>query len=165
MRTVSFGIVLPLALALAGCAKPALVDADGQPLSQPLLVASIDNGWVAVDSSQSGIRAVLELRTEERGSDRRGLELFGLQLRFANDLIPPSRLQCQDPTTCRMVSKPVASPEEGGYEESADPREEAVTEVCINIVRAEFELPRAPTPSDSVALIVGESTTLLRWRR
>jgi hypothetical protein len=164
MRPVPFGIACLAATALAACTAPALVDVDGRPLQSPVLVASIANGWVAVDSGPAGTRAVLALHAEVPRTDHQPLEIAGLQLRFGADSIPPSRLHCEVPASCRSVKKPVEDPDEAGVEEPADHREEAVDEMCVHIVRAEFLLPRVPTPRDPVVLIIGDSSTRLEWR-
>ncbi len=102
---------LALAVALAACAAPALVDVDGQRLERPLLVAGVHNGWVAVDSSAGGVRAVLELRAETRPPETPPWEEDGLTLQFAGyPAIAPARLRCEEPRCCRPALGEVGCP-------------------------------------------------------
>ena len=48
------------ALLSVGCPPPALIDPLGHPVSRPMLVASIENGRIAIDSSAAGVRARLQ---------------------------------------------------------------------------------------------------------
>ena len=44
-----------------GCRPPALIDPLGHPVSRPMLVASLEDGRIVIDSSGDGVRAVVEL--------------------------------------------------------------------------------------------------------
>ncbi len=156
----------PMLLLAAGCGSPALIDIDGRPLETPLMVAPIESGWVAVDSStDAGARAVLELKAEAEDPDIPPWDLSTLELRFAGDsALAPTRLRCEDPRCCPVLGESVRCPKkrsQPAVPNQVEPLEEAR---CIHVVRAEFLLPRLPTARDSVTLRIGESSTLLRWR-
>jgi hypothetical protein len=153
-------------LLVAGCGSPALIDIDGQPLERPLMVAPIASGWVAVDSAtETGARAVLELKAEAEDPDIPPWDLSTLELQLPGDsALSPARLRCEDPRCCPVLGESVKCPKKRSrpaVPNQSEPVEEAR---CIHVVRAEFLLPRLPTPRDSVMLRLGDSLTLLRWR-
>jgi hypothetical protein len=154
-------------LSVAGCGSPALLDVDGQPLVRPLMVASIESGWVAVDStSELGPRAILELKAEAEGPDIPPWDLSTLQLHLAGDsALSPARLRCEDPRCCPALGESVKCPKKRSEPGTPNqPEPVAEPDRCIHVVRAEFFLPRLPTAADSVTLELGTSLTLLRWR-
>jgi hypothetical protein len=153
------GAALLSALWTVGCG-PKFEDVHGSGLDA-VMSASIENGWVAVDSTDEGVRAVLQLEAEAaRGT--LPWDLAEMALLFGNDTIPPTRMRCEESAVCRRVTRPVESPNEREVTEIAD-RDEVVV-VCDHVVRAEFILPALPTPADSVVLRLGETTIPLHWR-
>jgi hypothetical protein len=154
------GAALLSALWSAGCGQK-FYDVSGSPLGATLVTAPIENGWIAVDSTAAGARAVLQLEAEaEHGT--LPWDLAEMALLFGSDTIPPTRMRSEESAVCRRVTRPVQSPNEREVAELAD-RDEVV-EVCDHVVRAEFILPAVPTPADSVVLRLAETTIPLRWR-
>ena len=149
---------------LVGCGTPTLIDLDGRPLKEPELLACVQGGWLAVDSSDSGIRAVLKMRGESDAVDRTPWDLSTLELRVgAEDPVAPSRLSNEDPR-CSAAKPRSAEPAREAQAEAAD-RPPAETGLrCLHVVRVEFILPRLPTADDSVTLKVGDKTSPVRWR-
>ena len=155
-----------LILYTLGCGTPTLLDVDGQVVRRPLLVARVANGWVAVDSSGGAARAVLELRAETARDDVPPWQVGGLHLQFGSgELLKPARVRCDAPKCCPPRPQEPELPTEREVPEVEEPAEEVAEGTCLHVVRAEFRLPRVPTPADSVALKVGESVTVLAWRR
>lgn len=124
--------------------------------------ASIENGWVAVDSTDEGVRAVLQLEAEAPQGTL-PWDLAEMALLFEGDTIPPTRLRCEESAVCRRVTRPVRSPNERAVAEPPVLDEEEVV-VCDHIVRAEFVLPAVPTPTDSSVLRLGDTMIDLLWR-
>lgn len=155
-----------LAFSVAGCGSPALIDVDGRPIRRPLLIARLADGWVAVDSSAAGARAVLELRAETPRDDVPPWQVGGLHLQFSSgEPLKPARMRCDAPKCCPPRPQSAEPPTEREVPEVEEPAEEVAEGACLHVMRAEFRLPRVPTPADSVALKVGESVTLLAWQR
>lgn len=156
----------PFVLLTAGCGAPALIDVDGQPLERPLMVAPIESGWVAVDSTtEAGARAVLELKAEAEDPDIPPWDLSTLELRLAGDsALSPHRLRCEDPRCCPVLGASVECPKKRSLPAVPDQAEPLEETRCIHVVRAEFLLPHLPAARDSVTLKIGDSLTLLRWR-
>ena len=50
-------IAIASPLSILACGPPVLYDTDLEPVRNPLIVASVENGWMAVDSSEAGVRA------------------------------------------------------------------------------------------------------------
>lgn len=150
-----------LALSVAACG-PKFEDVEGATL-RAILSAPIENGWVAVDSTQEGVRAVLQMEDEaERGE--LPWDLTELALLMGDDTIPPARMRCEASAVCRRVTRPVQVPNEREVAGPPDAVEEEVV-LCTHVVRAEFDLPALPTAADSVLLRLADTTTLLRWRK
>lgn len=128
-----------------------------------ILWAPIENGWVAVDSTEEGAtRAVLQLEDEaERGT--LPWDLAELALLLDHDTIAPSLMRSEESAVCRRVQRPVRTPNERAVAEPPDRTEEEVV-VCDHVVRAEFVLPALPSPADTVLLHLGATTIHLRWR-
>lgn len=145
---------------LAACG-PRFEDVFGSGMDA-VVWASIENGWVAVDSTEQGVRAVLQLEAEApRGT--LPWDLAEMALLFGGDTIPPTRMRCEESAVCRRVMRPVRSPNERAVAEPPDLDEEEVV-VCDHIVRAEFILPAIPTPAISSTLRLGDTMIHLSWR-
>lgn len=143
-----------VAFSVGGCGSAALVDVDGRPITQPLLIARL------------GARAVLELRAETPLDDVPPWQVGGLHLQFGSgEPLKPVRVRCDAPKCCPPRPQSAEPPTEREVPEVEEPAEEVAEGTCLHVMRAEFHLPRVPTPADSVALKVGESVTLLTWRR
>jgi len=155
-----------LAFSVAGCGSPALVDVDGRPLRRPLLIARLADGWVAVDSSAAGARAVLELRAETPRDDVPPWQVGGLHLQFSSGQpLKPARVRCDAPKCSPPRPQSAEPPTEREVPEVEETAETVAEETCLHVVRAEFRLPQVPTPADSLTLKIGESVTLLAWQR
>src|SRR5438309_8266502 len=66
-----------MALSAAGllsmaCQPPTVIDPLGHPVSRPMIVASIENGRIVIDSSATGVRAVAELTLTLQDSAHQG---------------------------------------------------------------------------------------------
>jgi hypothetical protein len=154
------GAALLSALWTAGCG-PKFDDLRGSVVDA-VRWASIENGWVAVDSAGGRARAILQLEDEsERGT--LPWDLTAMALLFGDDTIPPTGLRTEASAVCRRVTRPVESPNEREVAEPPDRGEEEVV-FCDHLVRAEFILPAVPTAADSVVLRLGETIIPLRWR-
>jgi hypothetical protein len=154
------GAALLSALWAAACG-PTFEDVYGSGLD-PVISASIENGWVAVDSTDEGVRAVLQMEAEAAQGSL-PWDLADMALLFGSDTIPPARMRCEESAVCRRVVRPVQSPNERAVAEPPDLREEEVV-VCDHVVRAEFILPAVPTAADSVVLRLADVIIPLRWR-
>lgn len=158
--------LVPLLLQMAACGPPTIYDAAFEPVREPLLIADLGDGWLAMDSTDAGLRAVLQVEVPvgaEDGEPRLAREL-GLRCRSRGlDLpvrvrqeppicepAPPRRWECLsrfgDPEICRHYS-------------TARTR-------CYAVVHAEFLFRSVPEPNDSVFLIVGDRPlSAVHWSR
>ena len=83
-----------LAWLISGCGPPILYDADRRPVRDPLMMASLEGGWLAVDSAADGLRAVLELQVSAPYGHVGSWVLSGLQLWTGSGLpVEPSRIR------------------------------------------------------------------------
>jgi hypothetical protein len=155
--------VVPIVLLAAACGPPVIYDTDGRPVAEPAFMASVDGGWLAVDSSDGGVRAILEVRVPVPEGDVVGLDQTDLHLWTGSGYpVSPVRLnqgslQCRpsvlDRVECQgKYGDPQACPREG----QADAQE------CYYLLCAEFSLLKLPSVYDPVVLSLGGSLTILQ---
>jgi len=150
-----------LLVAAAACGPPVIYDTHGRAVSEPEYMAAVDGGWLAVDSSAAGIRAVLELKVAAPEGRAVTWEPAGLQLWTGKSYpVLPTRLKqgalrCW-PTTGRAPCRGNAAELDGC---PVDVRREQ--QDCYYTLCAEFPLAELPTPTDPVVLNVGGSLTIL----
>ncbi len=162
LRLLTFPL---LAAAAAGCGKPALYDCAGELITYPAMMAPVEGGWVAVDTSGSQVRAVIEIQVPSTDPAVGPTTAPILQLRVGNAApMEPSRMRIGSLNCHYMV------PERGECRDlQGDPKHcvyGAPEERCYYAVRAEFPLEEIPLLDDLVVLRVGEAKTyVLAWRQ
>lgn len=156
--------LLLLAAAVVGCGTPAMYDCAGVAITYPAMMAPVDGGWVAVDTSGARVRAVIELQIPASEADLSGWSAPQLQLRVASgETLEPSRLRVGD-RSCRFMV-----PDQGRCQNLQGDPKHCVSGVpeerCFYAIRAEFHLAEIPELSQLAVLRVGESTRfVLSWR-
>lgn len=132
------------AASFAACATHTIYDTYGVAVRNPLVTATVDNGWLAVDSTDAGIRAVVELQLESPSAADEFVELHvpKLHCTVSGDHVP-WRLVRELP---RCTSRPIgalACPT-GATPEECDRLRQAEEQVCIYTIRAEFLFAEMP---------------------
>lgn len=141
-----------------------LRDINGRPIEQPAMVAELDYGWLAVDTSGPKISAVLQLEIETPYQELRASDLTALGIRFGSSRPLESALVRLDEPRC----SPRLSPRlacRGIDDKRRCEAMNAPEALCRYVLRAQFFLENLPDRSDSVALIIGNSTQRMVWRR
>jgi hypothetical protein len=162
LRLLTFPL---LAVAAAGCGKPALYDCAGKLITYPAMMAPVEGGWVAVDTSGYQIRAVVEIQVPSTDPDVGPTTAPLLQLRVGDGVpLEPGRMRLGNLSCHYMV------PERAECRELQDDPKHCVygapEERCYYPVRAEFPLEEIPLFEELVVLRVGEATTyVLAWRQ
>ncbi len=159
-----------LSLCAAGlvslCSGPrTLVDPLGRPVPHPILVAPVEGGWIVIDSSAVGVRAVAELTRVLTNAARqgdgtvpllycsgRGSPLGPVRAHSEPVTCPtaPSRAACDRPS---QQNSPCAYPNDG------------ITHSCSQVVHVEYRLDAVPTVGDSLTLDLGDRISRSRWTR
>jgi hypothetical protein len=135
-----------------------LYDCAGQLITYPAMMAPVHGGWVAIDTSDAQVRAVIELQIPATDPLVSANQAPTLQLRVGSALpMDPSRVRIGE-LSCHFVV-----PENG---ECRVPQSDAKQclygvpkERCYYPVRAEFSLDEVPLLDDMVVLRVGDSQT------
>ncbi len=125
-------------------------------------MAPVDGGWLAVDSSAAGIRAVLELKVAAPEGRVLAWEPAGLQLWTGKSYpVLPSRLK-QGALRCRLTTGRAPCGGNAGDLDGCPVEVRRQQQDCYYILCAEFPLAELPTPADPVVLNVGGSLTILQ---
>lgn len=155
------GVVL-----LASCGPVIVYDTRLQPVQDPVRIASVENGRLAIDSTSAGIRGVLELwiETDARAFDHDPLEVPTLRC-DAHGLHLPVRIRreevvCSPPPPSMQDCRRVGS--EGG---TCDAYVVSGGDRCIQTVRAEFDFRNVPPLDEHLTLAFGEWSTPVHWAR
>jgi hypothetical protein len=159
-------LTLPLlAAAAAACGKPALYDCAGELITYPAMMAPVEGGWVAVDTSNSQIRAVVELQVSSADPMVSANNAPVLQLRVGSAApLDPNRVRIGNINCHYMV--PERADCRGLQDDPKHCIYGAPEERCYYPVRAEFPLEEVPLLDDLVVLRVGDSQTfVLAFRR
>jgi len=156
---------LALALGIAACGPPTLYDTDLRPVRNPIIVASVGNGRLAVDSTDAGVRAVLELHVEGSDAAAEYLALHVPRLHCsASGAHFPVRVRTEEPRC------PARAPAADRCARDAAPGTCAETRVlasptCLYTVRAEFLFDRVPHLDASHYLTFGQTEAPVVWAR
>jgi len=152
------------ALALAACGPPVIYDTDLVAVRHPLVTASVDNGWLAVDSTEAGIRAVLELRFEGPPETAETLDLHvpALHCALSGQHLPVKLLReepsCPGPIPVRCL--------EGNSSEECERFVEEQQRDCVFTIRAEFLFDAMPHLDDNIHYFTfAQSDKPVRWAR
>lgn len=152
-----------LLVAVAACGPPTIYDVDLHPVHAPRIMASVGNGWFAVDSTAAGIRGVLELQVEGPPAAARYVALHVPALRCSSSgLHQPTRIRREAPTCTTPVPTDACSPHEvesGACARMFGPR----PETCLHVVRAEFSFDRMPHLDESHYVTFAQTETAVRW--
>lgn len=155
---------LLVAAASAACAPPTVYDTELRPVRDPIILASVGNGWLAVDSTANGVRAVLEIQVEgsEAAADYVSLHVPRLHCSASGEHLP-ARVRTEAP---RCPIPPQARPEcTGGSAGACRAARVLVTPSCLYTIRAEFLFDRVPHLDASHYLTFGQSETPVVWAK
>ena len=132
------------AATLAACATHTIYDTYGVPVRSPLVTATVENGWLAVDSTDMGIRAVVELQLESSTISEEYVELHvpRLHCTVSGDHVPSRLLREPPRCTSRSVGT-IVCPTDATPEECDRVRQQG-EQVCIYTIRAEFLFAEMP---------------------
>lgn len=157
-------VALCVPLALAACGPPVLYDTELVAVRNPLVTASVDNGWVAVDSTDRGLRAVLELRIEASSLSSQYVSLHVPQLHCSSSgSHRPIKVRREVPV-CTTPPRAAACPadaRDGGCPEMLDAKHES----CIYVVRAEYLLGDMPHLDESHFFTFAQTESALTFSR
>ena len=157
-----------MGLLVTCCGPPTLIDVDGRRIEHPVLIAAVDGGWLAVDSSRTGIRALLQvqLETPHHQVHRPDLRMTRVTLRLGTGrAFRPDRIRWEGATCWLGIPERIECQGIYGRGEPCKRRVSPREDLCVQVLRAEFVLRQLPKPADSAALTIGESITPLRWRQ
>ncbi|UCF19972.1 MAG: hypothetical protein JSU87_00745 [Gemmatimonadota bacterium] len=163
MRYFSLALIASIAV---GCGPPVMYDVDGQPIREPLFMAALEGGWLAVDSSAAGVRAVLELEVAASG-ERETLAGPGeLQLWTGSGLpLEPARLRQGEVECWPKLPSSVRCREGRGSNQACVQEVQGVGRECRYTLCAEFRLAELPRSHDPLVVNIGGSLTILQLRR
>lgn len=156
---------LALALGIAACGPPTLYDTDLRPVRDPIIVASVGNGWLAVDSTDAGVRAVLEMQMEgsEAAAEYVTLHVPRLHCR-ASGAHFPTRVRTDEPR-CPAPAPAAERCDRDASPETCVGAPVLASPTCLYTVRAEFLFDRVPHLDASHYLTFGQSEVRVVWAR
>jgi hypothetical protein len=162
MKSYWLSPILLLAAA-AGCSMPVLYDTAGRPVKDPHFEAQADWLWLAVDSAEGGVRAVVEMQMAAPGGEVRSWDVAGLRL-WTGDGTPlaPARIRRSNvrcwPEAPRGARCRGAPDDPKGCTWQMQPWESE----CYYILCAEFSLKRLPDPDEPIVVKLGSLLTVLQ---
>jgi len=131
-------------VAAAACGSHVVYDTSLTPVRNPLVTASVENGWLVVDSTDIGLRAVLELQLEGPNATDEyvALHVPTLHCTVSGEHVPAKLLR--EPPRCEQ--RPVAplTCPTGTTPEECDRLRRQEERVCIYTIRAEFLFGEMP---------------------
>ncbi len=147
-----------------GCRPPALIDPLGHPVSRPMLVASLEDGRIVIDSSGDGVRAVVELMRTLPDSTYRGEGAVPLLRCLGRAPLAPHRVHtepitCRDGPTGAGCDRPGQANPPCGYPNSR------IARLCSQVLHLEYRLDAVPSVGDSLALQLGSRISRSHWTR
>lgn len=150
-------------LASLACRPPTLTDPLGRPVGRPILVASIDYGWIVIDTSAGGVRAVAEVTRMLPDSSSpvdRAIPLLRCSARTS----APARMRTE-PVTCHQVSSGSNCARSGQANAPCTYPNTRFLQPCSQVVYLEYRLDAVPSVGDSLMVDLGDRVTRSRWAR
>ena len=166
MRPIAPLCIAAIPIFVVACGPPVIYDTAHRPVRNPLITASVDNGWLAVDSTEAGIRVVVELQLEgpADAADFVSLHLLRLHCTVSGEHLPAKILQ-EEPRCPTPVSRPIRCPEGTPPEECDRIREEA-EQSCVFTIRAEFMFDQMPHLDENRHFFTfGQTDQPIRWAK
>jgi hypothetical protein len=153
-------------LVVTGCGPPAIHDCDGLKVAHPAMAAPIDGGWIAIDTSGSTVRAVLELEVQALEQGFQQLEQLNLELQIGTALpIVPSRYREGQRVCFPSYSNRLRCDHEQADPETCVRGTTQPEERCYQTLRAEYFLTELPQIGDTFVLnVFGTGGIRLTWR-
>jgi hypothetical protein len=154
------------AILLASCGPVIIYDTRLQPVVDPVRVASVENGRLAIDSTPAGIRGVLELwiETDARTLDHDAVDVPTLRCE-AEGLHLPIRIRREE-AVCSPVPPSMQDCQRvGGDGEPCDAYFVAGADRCVQMLRAEFQFRHVPKLDGRLTLAFGQRATPVQWAR
>ena len=165
MKTPSlvFAIVGTAAVS-AACSPRMIYDTSLQPVRNPLVTASVENGWLAVDSTDAGIRAVLELEMEAPAATAEFVTLHEPRLHCTvSGEHRPAKWISEAPRCPTPQPQALRCPAEYTPEECDRFRREEIP-LCLYTVRAEFFFSQMPHLDENTHYFTfAQSDTPVEW--
>lgn len=163
LRTTASPLVAVLLL-LSACGPPVVRDTSLRPVTDPALLAAVgEHGWLAIDSTEHGARAVLELRLETSGTATPPLALHTPKLHCATEGTHFPVVVRREPPVC-WTPPPEAGACRMGAEAAGVCRGVADGgRRCLQVIRAEFHFRHLPALDDRVYFTIGQQSTPTRW--
>lgn len=165
MKTLRFVFALAApAAAFQACSPHVVYDTSMQPVRAPLVTASVENGWMAVDSTDAGIRAVLELEMEAPAATAEFVTLHVPRLHCTiSGEHMPAKVMREAPRCPTQPLAPARCPADFTPEECDRYREEEVP-YCTYTVRAEFFFAQMPHLDENTHYFTfAQSDTPVQW--
>lgn len=152
-----------LALIVAGCGPPTVYDVAGRPVKEPAYLADVRGGWIAIDSTDDGIRAVLEWQLPIADNPALPGELATPVLQLESGrVLWPYRFRW-DPPQCWPVNPTRRRCEQArGDEKYCAWTIQPSGAECFSVLRAEFALGDWPQASDMVLAGISDSLAVTR---
>ncbi|MDH3732664.1 MAG: hypothetical protein OEU54_03985 [Gemmatimonadota bacterium] len=165
MKTLSlvFGITATAVVASA-CSPHIVYDTSMQPVRDPLVTANVENGWMVVDSTDAGIRAVLELEMEAPAATAEFVTLHvpRLHCTISGEHLP-AKVMREAPRCPTAPAQALRCPTDFTPEECDRYREEE-TPYCTYTVRAEFFFAQMPHLDENTHYFTfAQSDTPVQW--
>ncbi len=149
----------------SACSSAVLYDTRLEPVHEPVLYASLDYARLAIDSTEAGARAVVEMYIEgnEWAGDYLALHVPTLQC-ASEGTIAPTAIRREAPDC--LDEAPSAFCDETGADSGLCPvRMVGRQSRCLYVVRAEYLLSRIPSVLEQFTLSFGQNATALYWAR
>jgi hypothetical protein len=152
-----------LLAAAAGCGMPVLYDTAGQPVEEPELMAQVGGLWLAVDSSEAGVRAVLEIQVAAPGGQIRTWDVAGLKLwTGSGPALSPARVKRSNVRCWPDAPRGVPCRTDPDDPQACVWQMQPGEAECYYILCAEFALEQLPKPTEPIVLNMDGSLTVLQ---
>jgi len=147
------------------CRPPALIDPLGQPVSRPLLIASIEYGSAVIDSSSEGVRAIVEFtRTLPDSTYKEDGAVPLLRCSGRGAPLLPVRAR-SEPITCNERPPAAGCGGAGQANAPCNYPNRRIGRLCSQVLHLEYRLDAVPNIGDSLTLQVGDRLSRSRWTR
>lgn len=157
--------ITTLAVLTMACGPPVIYDTSNVAVRDPLVTASVDNGWLAVDSVGTDVRVVVELHLEGPldASNVLPLHLLRMHCAVSGEHVP-AKVSQEEPRCPTPGAPPRECP--AGMTPGECDALRAADENCLFTIRAEFMFDEMPHLDENGHFFTfGQTDQPIRWTR
>lgn len=165
MRRIVPAAAVLFSTILVGCGPPVIYDTSHRVVRSPIVTASVDNGWLAVDETEDGVRAVVQLELKGPAEAADYVPLHSLRFHCSSGEHMPSSVSADEPRCPAAGAQAMLCPPDVSPDVCEAMRRDA-EQTCLYTIRAEFHFGQMPHLDENQHFFTfGQTEQAVHWAK